>query len=61
MRRFLGYSLLAVAAVVGALGLVFALFAGGYEGDALRASGLVLLAFAAVVALVGVAILRSGR
>ncbi len=61
MRRFVGYSLLAMATVVGVLGLAFALFAGGYEGDALRASGLVLLAFGAVGALVGVAILRSGR
>ena len=61
MRRFLGYSLLAVATVVGALSLVFALFAGGNEGDALRTVGFVYLSLAAAVGLAGALILRSGR
>ena len=61
MRRFLAYSLLTVAVVVGALGLLFALFAGGHEGDALRAGGLVYLALAAMLGIVGSLLLRSDR
>jgi len=61
MQRFLGYSLLAIAAVVGALGLVFAVAAGGYEAQAVRASGIVFIALAAVVGFAGALILRSRR
>ena len=61
MRKGIGYAFVALAVAAALLGLSFALFAGGYEADALRVSGVEFLLLAAAMGIAGVLILRAGR
>jgi hypothetical protein len=61
MRRGLGFALVALAAAAALLGLSFALFAGGYEADAVRVAAFEFLLLAAAMGITGALILRSGR
>ena len=59
MRRSIAYSLFALATIGAAFGLLLAIAAHSYEGQVVRAVGVILVALGAVVAFVGHLILRS--
>jgi hypothetical protein len=61
VRKGIGYAFVALAVAAALLGLSFALFAGGYEADALRVGGIQYLLLAAVMGIAGALILRAGR
>jgi hypothetical protein len=61
LRTGIGYVLIVLAVLGGALGLAFVAGAGGYEADAVRAAGFVYLGIAVVIGLAGILILASRR
>ena len=60
LRKGVGYAFVALAVAAALLGLSFALFAGGYEADALRVGGIQFLLLAAALGIAGALILRAG-
>jgi hypothetical protein len=61
VRKGIGYALVALAVAAAMLGLSFALFAGGYEADALHVGGIQYLLLAAALGVAGTLVLRTGR
>jgi len=61
MRTGIGYALIVVAALCGALGVFFVVAAGGHEPQPIRAAGVMLLAVAGALGLPAMFILRSRR
>lgn len=61
VRKGIGYAFVAIAVAAALLGLSFALFAGGYEADAVRMAGIEFFLLAAGIGVAGALILRSGR
>ena len=61
MRKGIGYAFVALALAAALLGLSFALFAGGYEANAVRVAGIEFLLLAAGMGIAGALVLRSGR
>jgi hypothetical protein len=61
VRKGVGYALVALAVAAALVGFSFALFAGGYEADALRVGGSQYLLLAAALGIAGALVLRTGR
>jgi hypothetical protein len=59
MRSWVGYALAALSALLAAIGVFFVVAAGGNEPQAIRASGVYLLALAAAFGVAAALVLRS--